>query len=61
VRATGNVIFPVSIAVALIFLVLGVGSVVLGQYYGLVGIWIVYTADEWIRGSLMFWRRETHG
>jgi Na+-driven multidrug efflux pump len=41
--------------------VLGVGSVMLGQRYGLVGIWIAYAADEWIRGSLMFWRWETHG
>ena len=46
---------------ASIFLVLGVGSVMLGQRYGLVGIWIAYAADEWIRGSLMFWRWETHG
>ena len=60
-RSTGDVIFPVSVAVASIFLVLGVGSVVLGQRYGLVGIWIAYAADEWIRGSLMFWRWETHG
>jgi Na+-driven multidrug efflux pump len=60
-RSTGDVIFPVSIAVASIFLVLGVGSVMLGQRYGLVGIWIAYAADEWIRGSLMFWRWETHG
>jgi putative MATE family efflux protein len=60
-RSTGDVIFPVSAAIASLILVLGVGSVVLGQRYGLVGIWIAYAADEWIRGALMFWRWETHG
>jgi Na+-driven multidrug efflux pump len=60
-RSTGDVIFPVSAAIASLFLVLGVGSVVLGSYFGLVGIWIAYAADEWIRSALMFWRWETHG
>jgi len=60
-RSTGDVIFPVSAAIASIVLVLGVGSVVLGQRYGLVGIWIAYIADEWIRGAIMFRRWETHG
>jgi Na+-driven multidrug efflux pump len=60
-RSTGDVIFPVSAAIASLVLVLGVGSVVLGRHFGLVGIWIAYAADEWIRGSLMYWRWETHG
>jgi Na+-driven multidrug efflux pump len=60
-RSTGDVIFPVSAAISSLILVLGVGSVVLGQRYGLVGIWIAYAADEWIRGALMFWRWEAHG
>jgi putative MATE family efflux protein len=60
-RSTGDVIFPVSAAITSLILVLGVGSVVLGQQYGLVGIWIAYAADEWIRSMLMFWRWETHG
>jgi putative MATE family efflux protein len=60
-RSTGDVIFPVTAAIASIVLVLGVGSVLLGQRYGLVGIWIAYAADEWIRGALMFWRWEGHG
>jgi len=53
-RSTGDVIFPVSAAITSLILVLGVGSVILGQRYGLVGIWIAYAADEWIRGALMF-------
>jgi putative MATE family efflux protein len=60
-RSTGDVLFPVSAGITSLILVLGVGSVVLGQKYGLVGIWIAYAADEWIRGGLMFWRWETHG
>ena len=60
-RSTGDVIFPVSAAIASIVLVLGVGSIVLGQRYGLVGIWIAYAADEWIRGAIMYRRWETQG
>jgi putative MATE family efflux protein len=60
-RSTGDVIFPVSAAIASIVLVLGFGSVFLGQRYGLVGIWIAYAADEWIRSFIMFRRWETHG
>jgi putative MATE family efflux protein len=60
-RSTGDVIFPVSAAIVSIVLVLGVGSVVLGRHFGLVGIWIAYAADEWIRGAIMFRRWNTHG
>ena len=60
-RSTGDVILPVSWAIASIVIVLGFGSVVLGQWWGLVGIWIAYALDEWVRGALMFWRWETHG
>jgi Na+-driven multidrug efflux pump len=60
-RATGDVILPVSWAIASIVTVLGFGSILLGQWWGLVGIWIAYAADEWVRGALMFWRWETHG
>jgi Na+-driven multidrug efflux pump len=60
-RSTGDVILPVSWAIVSIVVVLGFGSVMLGQWWGLVGIWIAYALDEWIRGALMFWRWETHG
>jgi putative MATE family efflux protein len=60
-RSTGDVIFPVSAAIASIVLVLGFGSLWLGAHYGLVGIWIAYAADEWIRSAIMFRRWETHG
>jgi Na+-driven multidrug efflux pump len=60
-RSTGDVIFPVSTAIVSIVFVLGFGSLWLGAHFGLVGIWIAYAADEWIRGALMFRRWETHG
>lgn len=60
-RSTGDVIFPVSAAITSIVFVLGFGSLALGQAWGLVGIWIAYAADEWIRSALMFWRWETRG
>jgi Na+-driven multidrug efflux pump len=60
-RSTGDVILPVSAATVSIVLVLGFGSLALGQAFGLVGIWIAYAADEWIRGAIMFWRWETRG
>ena len=52
---------PGPAAIMSLILVLGVGSVLPRPRYGLVGIWIAYAADEWIRGALMFWRWETHG
>jgi Na+-driven multidrug efflux pump len=60
-RSTGDVIVPMSAAIASIVVVLGFGSLALGQAFGLVGIWIAYAADEWVRSAIMFWRWETHG
>jgi Na+-driven multidrug efflux pump len=60
-RSTGDVLVPVSAAIVSIVVVLGFGSLALGQLWGLVGIWIAYAADEWIRSAIMFWRWETHG
>jgi Na+-driven multidrug efflux pump len=52
-RASGDVIYPVAASVASLILVLGVGSYFMGRAFGLPGIFIVYAADEWIRGLLM--------
>jgi putative MATE family efflux protein len=60
-RSTGDVIYPVAASITSLILVLGVGSVLLSREFGLVGIWIAYAADEWIRSALMYWRWETHG
>jgi putative MATE family efflux protein len=60
-RSTGDVIVPMAAAIVSIVVVLGFGSLWLGAHFGLVGIWIAYAADEWIRSALMIWRWETHG
>lgn len=60
-RSTGDALYPVMASAASLVFVLGVGSGVLGRHFGLVGIWVAYAADEWIRGALMFWRWEAHG
>lgn len=60
-RATGDVIFPPAASIASLILVLGVGSSLLGRHFGLVGIFIAYAADEWIRGLLLMARWRWHG
>jgi Na+-driven multidrug efflux pump len=39
------------------------GSWLLGSYFhlGLVGVWIAYAADEWLRGLIMAWRWFSRG
>lgn len=57
-RATGDARYPVAAGAASMLLVLALGSWVLAVPLGLglVGLWLAYAADEWIRGLLM-WRR----
>ncbi len=57
-RAAGDARYPVAAGAASMLIVLAGGSWLLGRYFGLglVGVWIAYAADEWIRGLLM-WRR----
>ncbi len=57
-RATGDARYPVIAGAASMAIVLAGGSWFLGVHlgWGLVGVWIAYAADEWIRGLLM-WRR----
>jgi putative MATE family efflux protein len=57
-RATGDARYPVVAGAGSMALVLAGGSWWLGVHlgWGLVGVWIAYAADEWIRGLLM-WRR----
>jgi putative MATE family efflux protein len=57
-RAAGDARFPVLAGITSMTLVLAGGSWWLGVHrgWGLVGVWIAYAADEWIRGLLM-WRR----
>lgn len=62
-RATGDARYPVIAGAASMAIVLAGGSWWLGVVLdlGLVGVWIAYAADEWIRGLLMWLRWERHG
>ena len=60
-RATGDAIYPVVASLGSFVLVLGLGSYWMGRSFGLVGIFIVYAADEWVRGLLMMARWHWHG
>ena len=57
-RAAGDAHYPLRAGAASFLLVMAGGSWWLGVYlgWGLVGVWIAYAADEWLRGLLM-WRR----
>jgi putative MATE family efflux protein len=54
-RAAGDARFPVLAGAASMVLVMGFGSWFLGIYLnmGLVGVWVAYALDEWVRGSIM--------
>ncbi|MEY4505959.1 MAG: hypothetical protein RL297_537 [Pseudomonadota bacterium] len=60
-RATGDVHFPVLASAASIVFILGLGSWLLGQRWGLNGIWLAYVLDECLRGYLMWWRWQRRG
>ena len=61
-RATGDARFPVFAGIASMVFVMAGGAWLLGEVMGLglVGVWIAYAADEWVRGLTMcarWWRR----
>ncbi len=57
-RATGDARFPVMVGAFSMLIVMAGGSWLLGSYFqlGLVGVWIAYAADEWLRGLVMAMR-----
>lgn len=55
-RAAGDARYPLYIGIGSQLLVLAGGSWLLGAWWGLLGVFIAYVLDEWIRGLLM-WRR----
>ncbi len=57
-RATGDARFPVQIAAVFMWLVWVPNAWFLGLHlgWGLVGIWISMTLDEWVRGLAMYYR-----
>ncbi len=60
-RATGDARFPVAAGAVSLVVVMAGGGWLLGHVLGLglVGVWIAYAADEWMRGLTMYirWRR----
>ena len=54
-RASGDARFPVAAGAASMLFVMAGGSWLLGVHFGLglVGVWIAYAADEWLRGLMM--------
>ena len=62
-RAAGDARYPVVAGAASMVVVLAGGSWLLGDVMGLglVGVWIAYAIDEWLRGLLMWRRWARHG
>jgi len=60
-RATGDAVYPALASVGSLIFVMGLGSFWMGRWFGLPGIWLVYAADEWIRGLLMLARWTRRG
>jgi len=62
-RATGDARFPVMVGAVSMLVVMAGGSWLLGLHlgWGLIGVWIAYTADEWLRGMMMVSRWWRHG
>jgi Na+-driven multidrug efflux pump len=60
-RASGDAAFPVRASLVSWALILALGSTLMGSWFGLVGIWLAYVADEWTRGALMWWRWSSGG
>jgi Na+-driven multidrug efflux pump len=57
-RAAGDANYPMQAGALSFALVMAGGSWLLGVHlgWGLVGVWIAYAADEWLRGLLNWWR-----
>ncbi len=57
-RATGDARFPVKVGIVCMWLLWVPNSWFLGLHlgWGLVGIWIAMTCDEWLRGIIMYHR-----
>jgi putative MATE family efflux protein len=57
-RAAGDARYPVQAGAVSFAVVMAGGSWLLGVQlgWGLVGVWVAYAADEWLRGLLNWWR-----
>lgn len=57
-RAAGDARYPMWAGLPVVAAVMAGGSLWLGgpAGWGLVGVWLAYAADEWVRGLLSWWR-----
>ncbi|WP_243385583.1 MATE family efflux transporter [Bacillus kexueae] len=57
-RATGDVVFPTYMGILSMWGISVTISYLFGIHlgFGLVGVWISFIADEWLRGLIMLWR-----
>ena len=57
-RAAGDARYPMWVGMPVVAGVMAGGSLALGGAagWGLVGVWLAYAADEWVRGLLSWWR-----
>ncbi|MFD2216318.1 MATE family efflux transporter [Metabacillus endolithicus] len=57
-RATGDIRFPTYVGILSMWGVAVPIAYILGIHFdlGLIGIWIAFIADEWVRGIIMFYR-----
>jgi putative MATE family efflux protein len=62
-RATGDARFPVAAGVSSMAIVMAGGAWLLGVHFGLglLGVWVAYAADEWLRGLVMAARWQRRG
>jgi len=62
-RATGDARFPVGAGAISMVVVMAGGAWLLGVHFGLglPGLWLAYTADEWVRGLTMMTRWNRRG
>lgn len=62
-RATGDARFPVATGAVSMLVVMAGGAWLLGVHFGLglPGLWLAYTADEWVRGLTMMTRWNKRG
>ncbi len=57
-KGAGDVNFPVMVGIVFMWGLAVGGAYLLGvrMKLGLTGVWVAMACDEWIRGSIMFWR-----